>query len=698
MAMEYHREFARPPLIFMEEYAESIIRANNFTSNLYSRERKTVCVTSVNSYFGAQLAKKLLAHGYLVRVTIQSPAHFEDMKEFMRKEEISQLESIVLVKMVDLQSLCDAFKGCHAVFHTSAFIDPRGISGYTERMGFLESEGARNVIEACGRAAYVKRCIFTSSLLASIWKSNNVEQVLDENCWSDEEFCRDNKLWLALGKTRAEKAAWRTARELKVNLVTVCPGLLMAPSFPNAQPETSIPYLKGGRKMLERGVLAIEDASKVAEAHVRVYEEMDYGACGRYICFGKIISRLEDALQIENGLKMHGLLISEESNVDLSDHMPTNLSNSRLAKLQARASARRIAAASYDYDNDPRWADYWSNVLIPPHMASRPDVVTHFKRKFYQRFIDPDLVVEPMSTGSSSQPRSSARQPSSSSTTPNDQTGPRNGGVLVVESYSNFWIFYFNSIHLSPFIGPTSGTSGASTASAPSSTFLRWDRQTIQFSVHAWVFVVAVLAILPFAPRNLSMRAFRLSFMGTGAASLYSLYSLYGKPRAWNMQAVQVWLQSVIVTKDFIYFIYCLTFVSSNLYLKFALIPILCRAVEHVAKFLRRNFSRSTLYRKYLEEVCVWVESNTTTLNILSSQAEIGNGFILIIALLSWQRNIIQAFMYWQLLRLMYHAPATASYHQSAWAKIGRIVNPLIQQYAPFLNTPLSAIQKWWFR
>lgn len=73
MAMEYHREFARPPLIFMEEYAESIIRANNFTSNLYSRERKTVCVTSVNSYFGAQLAKKLLAHGYLVRVTIQSP-------------------------------------------------------------------------------------------------------------------------------------------------------------------------------------------------------------------------------------------------------------------------------------------------------------------------------------------------------------------------------------------------------------------------------------------------------------------------------------------------------------------------------------------------------------------------------------------------------------------------------------------------
>uniref|UniRef100_A0A5B7A7G7 Transmembrane protein 33 n=1 Tax=Davidia involucrata TaxID=16924 RepID=A0A5B7A7G7_DAVIN len=186
--------------------------------------------------------------------------------------------------------------------------------------------------------------------------------------------------------------------------------------------------------------------------------------------------------------------------------------------------------------------------------------------------------------------------------------------------------------------------------------------------------------------------------MGTACSSLYSLYSLYGKPRAWNLQAVQVWFQSVIATKDFMYFIYCLTFVTSQLCLKFALIPILCRALEHVAKFLRRNFNHSSLYRKYLEEACVWVESNTTTLSILSSQAEIGLGFLLIISLISWQRNIIQTFMYWQLLKLMYHAPVTAGYHQSVWAKIGRTVHPPVHRYAPFLNSPLSAVQRWWFR
>ncbi|XP_031279321.1 transmembrane protein 33 homolog [Pistacia vera] len=333
---------------------------------------------------------------------------------------------------------------------------------------------------------------------------------------------------------------------------------------------------------------------------------------------------------------------------------------------------KRIAAASYDYENDPRWADYWSNILIPPNMAARADVIDHFKRKFYQRYIDPELVVESMSTSSSSQPAQPSAASSNSSTTANGAR-PRN-------------------------TGSTTRTSGTSATAGSNATSLRWDRQTIQFSVNAWVFVVALFAIFPLVPRHLSNRAYRLSFMGTACSSLYSLYSLYGRPRAWNLQALQVYFQSVIATKDFIYFIYCLTFVTSHLCLKFALIPILCRAVEHVAKFLRRNFSRSSLYRKYLEDACVWVESNTTTLSILSSYAEIGLGFLLIISLLSWQRNIIQAFMYWQLLKLMHHAPVTAGYHQSVWATIGRTVNPVVERYAPFLSTPISGIQRWWFR
>lgn len=46
--------------------------ANSFSCSLNARDRKIVCVTSGNSYFGSHLIKKLLVCGYLVRVTIQN--------------------------------------------------------------------------------------------------------------------------------------------------------------------------------------------------------------------------------------------------------------------------------------------------------------------------------------------------------------------------------------------------------------------------------------------------------------------------------------------------------------------------------------------------------------------------------------------------------------------------------------------------
>eukprot|EP01018_Ginkgo_biloba_P023899 Gb_12610 [translate_table: standard] len=206
---------------------------------------------------------------------------------------------------------------------------------------------------------------------------------------------------------------------------------------------------------------------------------------------------------------------------------------------------------------------------------------------------------------------------------------------------------------------------------------------------------MAVLAMFPFAPRSLSDRAYRFTLLGTGFACSYAIYSQYGKPRAWNLQAIQVWLQSLMATKDFLYLLYCFVFVSSPMPIKFALVPVLCRSLEYVARFLRRNFSSANLYRKYLEDACLWIETNNTTLNILSSNSEIGLGFFVIILLFSRQRNIVQAFMYWQLLKHMYRAPMTSSYHRSAWEKIGMHANPYINHYAPILRTPISFAQRW---
>ncbi|KAG6607043.1 hypothetical protein SDJN03_00385, partial [Cucurbita argyrosperma subsp. sororia] len=331
---------------------------------------------------------------------------------------------------------------------------------------------------------------------------------------------------------------------------------------------------------------------------------------------------------------------------------------------------KRIAAATYDYDNDPRWADYWSNILIPPNLVSRSDVTDHFKRKFYQRYIDPDLVVETMSSGSSSfQPgRQSAPSPPTY-----DQT----------QSQS---------------FGSTTRNPGTSATTGSNWMYLRWDRHRVLFLVNAWVFLLSSLAVIPMVPRNISHRAYQISLMGTACSSLFTLFITCGTPRSFDMQALEVYFRPVVATKALVYLIYSITFVASNLFLKLALIPIICVAVEQISKYVRHNFPRSAFYRKCLERPCAWVESNTITLCLLSSNVEIALGFLLIISLFTWQRNFVQTFMYWQLLKLMYHFPLTAGYHQSAWAKIGRKVNPFVNRFLPFLKPLLSAAQRWWLR
>ncbi|XP_021887951.1 cinnamoyl-CoA reductase-like SNL6 isoform X2 [Carica papaya] len=253
---------------------------------LSGRQKKLVCVTTGNSCLGVHIVKQLLARAYLVRITVQNQ---------------------------DLQ----------------------------EKMAILEREGARNVVEACSRAAYVKRCIFTSSLVASIWKVNsfNSSMLIDETCWSDEDFCRQNKLWFALGKTMAEKIAWRMSRELRVNLVTLCPALMISPSsFQCSVTHTSLPYLKGGQMMLQGGVLASVDVEKVAAAHLHVYEGMDNGASGRYLCFDRVVKRVSEAIEIENRLKIHGVLWRGRPVDDDEEELQTNLTNSKLLKLLLQSS------------------------------------------------------------------------------------------------------------------------------------------------------------------------------------------------------------------------------------------------------------------------------------------------------------------------------------------------------------------------
>ncbi|KAI5007553.1 hypothetical protein ZWY2020_054613 [Hordeum vulgare] len=83
--------------------------------------------------------------------------------------------------------------------------------------------------------------------------------------------------------------------------------------------------------------------------------------------------------------EMHKKNKKELSRASLSgdDDLLAHHGGSKVAAVEQEA--KRVAA--YYYEADPRWADYWSNVLVPLHLAACPDVLAHFRCKFYHRFI-----------------------------------------------------------------------------------------------------------------------------------------------------------------------------------------------------------------------------------------------------------------------------------------------------------------------
>ncbi|CAL0317277.1 unnamed protein product [Lupinus luteus] len=231
-----------------------------------------VCVTSGVSYLGHALVNQLLLRGYSVRIIVDNQEEIEKVKEIERRRK-SNIE-VIMVKLSDnnVHNLEKAFQGCHALFHTSSFTDPAGLSGYT--------------------------------------------------------------LWYALGKMRAERSAWRIANEKGLKLTTICPALITGPQFCHKNPTPTIAYLKGAKEMYSHGLLATIDVTKLAEAHVSVLKEMNMNAYGRYICFDNVIDTQNEAekLAMEIGMPKEKIC-GDTSNNSLHRFV---MSNEKLYRLMSR--------------------------------------------------------------------------------------------------------------------------------------------------------------------------------------------------------------------------------------------------------------------------------------------------------------------------------------------------------------------------
>ncbi|KAI6680565.1 hypothetical protein NL676_034446 [Syzygium grande] len=151
-------------------------------ANAANGDKPVVCILDASTYVGFWILQGMLSKGYNERRDSG-----EDQGHGGGRRQTGGLQCGSL----GLQKHSGSSQGCAAVFCCLDSLD-----GYSdEKNADLEVRGAINVVEACAQTESIDKIVFSSSLMAAIWKDNisSLEDV-DERSWSDPEFCRKLKV------------------------------------------------------------------------------------------------------------------------------------------------------------------------------------------------------------------------------------------------------------------------------------------------------------------------------------------------------------------------------------------------------------------------------------------------------------------------------------------------------------------------
>ncbi|TVU08211.1 hypothetical protein EJB05_41605, partial [Eragrostis curvula] len=202
------------------------------------RKMTTVCVTGAGGFVASWLVERLLAAGrYTVHGTVRDPG---DAKNAHLAALDGAAERLRLFKadLLDYGSMAAAIAGCDGVFHVACPVHATAVA---------DPEAALPFLGFAIRHAHAFN-------------------------------------WYCLSKTLAELEAFNYAKRSGLDVVTVCPSLVIGPllqSTLNASSSVIVDCLKGEHevKMKLRNFVDVRD---VADGLLLVYETPE--ASGRYIC------------------------------------------------------------------------------------------------------------------------------------------------------------------------------------------------------------------------------------------------------------------------------------------------------------------------------------------------------------------------------------------------------------------------------
>ncbi|KAL4360852.1 hypothetical protein GQ457_04G033020 [Hibiscus cannabinus] len=244
---------------------------------------KVVCVTGASGYIASWLVKLLLQRGYTVRATVRDPNDPKKTEHLVSLDGAKERLRLFKAELLEEGCFDSIVDGCQGVFHTAS---PVLLSSTDPQAEIIDPaiKGTLNVLKSCAKAPSIRRVVITASISSVLHNGKPLtpDVVVDETWFSDLHFCQENKRWYTLSKTLAEEAAWRFAKDNRIDLVVLNPGLVIGPLLQPALNTSSelILSLTRGENTCPAPTYRLVDVRDVAYAHILAFEVPS--AAGRY--------------------------------------------------------------------------------------------------------------------------------------------------------------------------------------------------------------------------------------------------------------------------------------------------------------------------------------------------------------------------------------------------------------------------------
>lgn len=196
-------------------------------------------ITGVSGYLGSHVALEFLKDGtYTVKGTVRDTKNLKKI-EPLRKAFGEHFDQLTLVEadLDNKESLLAAIQGADYVVHTAS---PFPLKPPKTEADLINPavNGTLAVMEAC-HINKIKRVVITSSIASIMYPKPDArpkDGVYNETNWSDP--IGDHISAYCKSKTLAEKAAWDFQKKIadshNLEVVIICPGLIMGPAFVGA--------------------------------------------------------------------------------------------------------------------------------------------------------------------------------------------------------------------------------------------------------------------------------------------------------------------------------------------------------------------------------------------------------------------------------------------------------------------------------